>query len=295
MLLNISLDHKFIQKYKYSTSKVSLLHNVSTEWHKHPCIQLSLSLHSHELLTLSIYDKTYSTYGFLIPSSVEHKLDASNTCSITLLIEPIDENYHLFNHLTKKQEVVLLKHENIVAITDYLVKSFLYKKKPDTLAIYLLLNKYLACHCQFDQRILKAISFIGTLSVKRITSRQVADEVYLSESRFLHLFREQIGINFRAYLLWLRLNDAVEEIRITNSLTLIANNCGFSDTAHLSRTCKMAYGIRPSDLKDIIQQEKSPNCNTPQCLYNINKQNLRFITEKQIHHKKKLTQKLFSG
>ncbi|MDC9597537.1 helix-turn-helix transcriptional regulator [Xenorhabdus anantnagensis] len=279
MLSNIPAAPRFIQQYKHATSELNFLYNVSTEWHQHPCIQLSLSLHTHESLALSIQDKTHSTCGFLIRSNVMHKMDSSNTCSITLLIEPIDEHYHLFSHLTENVEVILLEHDDIVAVTDYLVKSLLCGEKPDTFTVYLLLSPYLSCHCQFDKRILKAVSFIESLSVKRISSRQVADKIYLSESRFLHLFRDQVGINFRAYLLWLRLSDAIEEIHMTDSLTLIANNCGFSDTAHFSRTCKMAYGMRPSDLKHIIQQNLQFNCHTTRCLYSINKQVIN-----SIHH-----------
>ncbi|SFN84248.1 helix-turn-helix transcriptional regulator [Xenorhabdus japonica] len=284
MLSNIPAAPRFIQQYKYATSELNFLYNVSTEWHQHPCIQLSLSLHTDESLALSIQDETHSTHGFLIRSNVMHKMDSSNTCSITLLIEPIDEHYHLFSHLTENVAVILLEHDNIVAVTDYLVKSFLCGEKPDTFTVYLLLSPYLSCHCQFDKRILKAVSFIESLSVKRISSRQVADKIYLSESRFLHLFRDQVGINFRAYLLWLRLSDAIEEIHMADSLTLIANNCGFSDTAHFSRTCKMAYGMRPSDLKQIIQQNSQLNCHTAQCLYNINKQVIHSISEEQEHH-----------
>ncbi|MBE8596012.1 helix-turn-helix transcriptional regulator [Xenorhabdus sp. BG5] len=286
MLSNIPAAPKFIRQYKHATSELNFIYNVSTEWHQHPCIQLSLSLHSHELLALSIQDKTHSSHGFLIRSNVMHKLDSSNTCSITLLIEPIDEHYHLFSHLTEDLAVISLGYDDIVAVTDYLIKSFLCGEKPDTFAIYLLLSPYPPCHCQFDKRILKAVTFIESLSVKRISSRQVADKIYLSESRFLHLFRDQVGINFRAYLLWLRLSDAIEEIYMTDSLTLVANNCGFSDTAHFSRTCKMAYGIRPSDLKHIIQQNLQFNCNTAQCLYNINKQAIHNIAERQSHHEK---------
>ncbi|PHM74101.1 helix-turn-helix transcriptional regulator [Xenorhabdus kozodoii] len=280
MLSDTSAAPKFIQQYKYATHELNFLYNVSTEWHQHPCIQLSLSLHNHELLTLSIQDKTHTSHGFLIRSNVMHKLDSSNTCSITLLIEPIDEHYHLFSHLTEDLDIISLGHDDIVAVTNYLVRMFLCGEKPDTFTAYLLLRPHLPCHCRFDKRILKAVAFIESLSVKRISSRQVADKIYLSESRFLHLFRDQVGINFRAYLLWLRLSDAIEEIQMTDSLTSIANNCGFSDTAHFSRTCKMAYGIRPSDLKHIIQQNLKFSCNTAQCLYNINKQAVHNIAER---------------
>ncbi|OTA20532.1 AraC/XylS family transcriptional regulator [Xenorhabdus beddingii] len=296
MLSNIpSAPTRFIQQYKHATSELNFLYNVSTEWHQHPCIQLSLSLHAHELLALSIQDETHSTQGFLIRSNVMHKMDSANTCSMTLLIEPIDQHYHLFSHLTENLSVILLAHDEIAAVTDYLVKSFLGGEEPDMFTVYLLLSPHLPCHCQFDQRILKAVSFIESLSVKRISSRQVADKIYLSESRFLHLFREQLGINFRAYLLWLRLSDAIEEIHMTDSLTLIANNCGFSDTAHFSRTCKMAYGIRPSDLKHIIQQNLPFRCNTPLCCHNINQQTIHGLVERENNHEKEVNPQIMQA
>ncbi|MDE9591212.1 AraC family transcriptional regulator, partial [Xenorhabdus bovienii] len=70
MLSNIPAAPKFIQQYKHATSELNFLYNVSTEWHQHPCIQLSLSLHAHASLALSIQDEAHSTRGFLIRSNV---------------------------------------------------------------------------------------------------------------------------------------------------------------------------------------------------------------------------------
>ncbi|MBD2819661.1 helix-turn-helix transcriptional regulator [Xenorhabdus sp. 42] len=223
-------------------------------------------------------DGTHLTYGCIIGPNIMHKLNSSNTCSITLLIEPTDENYHLFNHLTESLPVIFLERDNIISIINYLIESFLCRKNPDTAIIYSLIGSYLSCHCQFDKRIIKAISFIDSLSVKRVSSRQVADKIYLSESRFLHLFRDQVGINFRAYLLWLRLSDAIEEIHLNDSLTLVANNCGFSDTAHFSRTCKMSYGIRPSDIKRLTQNDSHIDCKTVECLNKLMLNNIPAVT-----------------
>ncbi|MBD2780745.1 helix-turn-helix transcriptional regulator [Xenorhabdus szentirmaii] len=269
---------QFIRQYKHTTCKLNFLSYVTTEFHQHPCIQLSLSLHGDDLLSIMTEDGTHLTYGCIIGPNIMHKLNSSNTCSITLLIEPTDENYHLFNHLTESLPVIFLERDNIISIINYLIESFLCRKNPDTAIIYSLIGSYLSCHCQFDKRIIKAISFIDSLSVKRVSSRQVADKIYLSESRFLHLFRDQVGINFRAYLLWLRLSDAIEEIHLNDSLTLVANNCGFSDTAHFSRTCKMSYGIRPSDIKRLTQNDSHIDCKTVECLNKLMLNNIPAVT-----------------
>ncbi|ROV57469.1 AraC family transcriptional regulator [Vibrio ponticus] len=74
-------------------------------------------------------------------------------------------------------------------------------------------------------------------------AEQVAKELALSESRFLHLFKQQMGIAWRPYLLWRRLICAVKLIIAGETATDAAYRAGFSDSAHLSRTFKAIFGI----------------------------------------------------
>jgi AraC-like DNA-binding protein len=72
---------------------------------------------------------------------------------------------------------------------------------------------------------------------------EVARSLSLSEGRFLHLFREQMHIPWRPYLLWRRLNCAVNGMAQGASATEAAHGAGFSDSAHLSRTFKSLFGL----------------------------------------------------
>jgi AraC-like DNA-binding protein len=72
--------------------------------------------------------------------------------------------------------------------------------------------------------------------------------VFLSESRLLHLFKEQIGLPIRNYILWIRLKKVVELIANGESLTYAAHEAGFSDSAHLSKIFLKSIGINPSFL-----------------------------------------------
>lgn len=71
----------------------------------------------------------------------------------------------------------------------------------------------------------------------------VAASLNLSEGRFLHLFREQMGIAWRPYLLWRRLLCAVRSMGRGASATEAAHEAGFSDSAHLSRTFRKSFGL----------------------------------------------------
>ncbi|OZG70802.1 hypothetical protein BTA51_24460 [Hahella sp. CCB-MM4] len=72
---------------------------------------------------------------------------------------------------------------------------------------------------------------------------EIAGELALSESRFLHLFREQMGVAWRPYLLWRRLICAVQAMRLGATATEAAYKAGFSDSAHLSRNFRRHFGI----------------------------------------------------
>lgn len=79
----------------------------------------------------------------------------------------------------------------------------------------------------------------------------VAKSVGLSKSRFLHVFREQMGITWRSYVLWRRLLLAIGQIRRGSNATQAAHNAGFADSAHLSRTFKTTFGLT---IRDANQQ-----------------------------------------
>jgi len=71
----------------------------------------------------------------------------------------------------------------------------------------------------------------------------VAKQLSLSEGRFLHLFRQEMVIPWRPYLLWRRMMCAVNALISGTSATDAAHLAGFSDSAHLSRTFRRLFGM----------------------------------------------------
>ena len=63
---------------------------------------------------------------------------------------------------------------------------------------------------QPDPRLGPALDYIRAHLADTVQLRDVAAAVALSESRFRHLFVAETGSSFRAYVLWLRINLAVE-------------------------------------------------------------------------------------
>ena len=100
-----------------------------------------------------------------------------------------------------------------------------------------------------DARVSNAIALMRDRLAQSLTLEDVASEVGLSPGRFRHLFVAETGIAFRAYLLWARLNRALELGFGGTPWTEAAHATNFADSAHLSRTCRRMYGISPSSLR----------------------------------------------
>lgn len=78
--------------------------------------------------------------------------------------------------------------------------------------------------------------------------QKLANEMHCSASHAARLFRTHVGLPVRPYLRWRRLILAVRAVAQGADLTRAAAEAGFSDSAHLSRTVRQAFGIEARTL-----------------------------------------------
>jgi len=94
-----------------------------------------------------------------------------------------------------------------------------------------------------DFRVARTCAAIRSrISSGRIRSAELAQAVELSESRLAALFRNETGIALRRYVLWTRLESAVDALAAGASATTAALEAGFADSAHLARTFRRMFG-----------------------------------------------------
>ena len=66
--------------------------------------------------------------------------------------------------------------------------------------------------------------------------------------RLQHLFRDQVGVPIRRYLLWHRYLTALSLLADGASVTRAAHAAGFADSAHLTRTAVRMNGFTPTKM-----------------------------------------------
>jgi AraC-like DNA-binding protein len=99
-----------------------------------------------------------------------------------------------------------------------------------------------------DTRIAEALHILREAPHEYENIESLAERVHLSPSRFQHVFREEVGVPVRRYVLWMKMRRALELAMAGDSLTRAALSSGFSDAAHLSRTVRQIMGIAPEFL-----------------------------------------------
>ena len=99
-----------------------------------------------------------------------------------------------------------------------------------------------------DPRIELAAKQVRDDPAAAVSAADLAASVGLSESRFLHLFRQEIGSSLRRYRLWCRLMRAGTQIAAGENLTTAAVEAGFASPSHLADRFKTTFGLSATQL-----------------------------------------------
>lgn len=92
-----------------------------------------------------------------------------------------------------------------------------------------------------------ALHYIEKNLGSRIVAEDVARLCRMSPFRFSRAFREAFGVNFREYVLKLRLNEAARLLENPQApVTHVASAVGFNDMSYFSRMFKREFGTTPS-------------------------------------------------
>ena len=197
-------------------------------------------------LTALCGGKTYRCRGLMIPSGVAHRIDTHHEKALVFLF---DSSTNVAVRITKVEVLPDAECEHICR----LYAEFEGNPSSQT---YLPVETYLlerlglsAIHdCMTDERIREAVRMIRSRMPDSLTCREAAASVSLSPGRFSHLFRQQMGMTFAAYLIYQRLVYAYVRIMAGGTITEAALDAGFSSSAHFADVNRRVFGLSASRL-----------------------------------------------
>jgi AraC family transcriptional regulator len=227
-----------------------------SELHSHHAIQVSIALSDRVQFKTSDTAAWEAFGAAVIPPDRPHTFQAPGGMVAQLFCDPESALGRSLMDRFGRDEIVGIAPDEIAPHAKSLRASFDNGNTDDELEHIALDVLYALSGSTpanlIDGRILRATAFIAARLAEPLTLEAVAHHAGLSTGRFRHLFVEETGISFRAYLLWTRLNRALEIGFGGASWTDAAHATNFADSAHLSRTTRRMYGLAPSSLRQDI-------------------------------------------
>lgn len=96
-----------------------------------------------------------------------------------------------------------------------------------------------------DRRIARAIGRLNDVTAEAVTADDCAGAANLSQSRFLHLFKDETGVSFRAFRAWKRARHMLHFVNSDINLAHLAQDIGYPDSTHFSHSIRRFYGLQP--------------------------------------------------
>jgi len=224
-----------------------------TGCHAHHALQIALALDGACGFRRDPAGEWLQSRGALIRPDQRHEFEVSQAVVAQLFVEPETLQGRTLLQRFATNEITQLPEPERQAMTAILLRAYQETAPAQAMmaaaqaAIAVLAGPWDTRHA-VDTRVAKAVAYIRANLAGSLSLADVAAAVALSPGRFRHLFVAETGAAFRAYVLWLRLNRAVEVAMAGQSWTYAAQAAGFADSAHMTRTFKRMIGMNPATL-----------------------------------------------
>ncbi|MFA5629792.1 MAG: helix-turn-helix domain-containing protein [Dehalococcoidales bacterium] len=105
------------------------------------------------------------------------------------------------------------------------------------------------------EHIKQALNYIQQYYLTEINMEQLAAISQYSYHRFRHIFKEEMGISPKQYILHKRLMHAKQQLQETSiSVTELAYNCGFASTSQFIKQFKAHFKTTPTQYKKLYRE-----------------------------------------
>ena len=190
--------------------------------------------------------------GIIVRADVEHAFDARGSTGALLLIDP-ESAEGAWLQAALAEDITIVPDSRLEPCTAAL-RAF--RERPlEALAPGDLIRHCVQALCagvppmrRIDPRIARVLQAIRGSNDLRLSLEDAAESVHLSPGRFTHLFKEELGLPFRRYMLWRKVTRAMLAIGRQRSIADAAQEGDFADAAHLTRTFYQMFGMPPSVL-----------------------------------------------
>lgn len=210
------------------------------DMHRHPMLHL---FYGSNGCVITANGERCSGKMIVLDSNIKHIAEADNGCELFLLIDPTSsiaeqmkstffDSGQFFakcgSSVSFCHDLYELSDDDIIALVRELLLAI--GIKPDE-------------ESRKDSRVEEVNERIISGEWLNYKVNEIAQLVCLSETRLTHLFKSEMGISLKSYLVIRKMERAYKYVMSGEKITHAAYESGFSSAAHLAYTCKQLTGV----------------------------------------------------
>ena len=219
--------------------------------HQHPAIQIAIAIDGEVGIRGKRGDFRMCR-GMIVRPDVVHSFNANGALEAMIFVDP-ESSEGTWLRTNLKDDITIVPEARLAACIAELKR---FVDQPfESLGVSELITHCVRALCtgapptrRLDERVSKVLAAIRSSDELRMSIDDAAGMAFLSPSRFAHLFKQQVGLPFRRYMLWRKLTRAMLIIGRDQTISTAAHEADFSDAAHLTRTFYQMVGLPPSVL-----------------------------------------------
>lgn len=244
---------KIINKIFWQEDRVGLITNhLDAQTHRHWMLQLFLGI--EDKVEITVNGSLVTCSCVVLDKNIPHSFSAREKVYYSALLEPTSNFAQQLNSKMNELGYWVCDRDGIEELRRRAGSLVTHANAEEYLRFTHLLENFLhlwATPRCYDERIIEFLYMLDTCTCDNHTVSNFADRVALSSSRFSHLFKEQVGIPLKSYILLHQMERAIQDLLAGKSVTDATMAAGFDSPSHFAGTVKRMMGMPvTASLKD---------------------------------------------
>jgi len=184
-----------------------------------------------------------------VPAGMPHQVEAASGQVVCFLVErgftevPAGEDGQLRARQLSHSDITALASVDVTRLQAWRAQRCNIDAELDRLVLGQALARRVV-----DDRIADVVQRVRLDPALSWQAAEAAAHCGLSPSRFMHLFKAEMGMGWRDFRAWTRARALLTSVQTQDNLTQVALSLGYPDGTHFSHAIRQITGLRPSDI-----------------------------------------------
>lgn len=193
-------------------------------------------------------DTQRGLFAVNVPAGMPHQVESASGQIVCFLAEAEFGEVPARDACLSVRQLCSADHAVLASLDMRLLRAWREGLRNIDLELDLLVLGRTLVRRELDDRVAEVVRRVRLEPAHAWQARDAALDCRLSPSRFMHLFKAELGMGWRDFRAWTRARALLVRVHADDNLTQVALSLGYPDGTHFSHAIRQITGLRPSDI-----------------------------------------------